>query len=274
MNTNEKAYPSIGQGFLLILIMIGYASIAYTLSWTLFKFTPLDNSGGWGMSLDEMIIYVIGMVLAVVTAISLRKKSGLIFKPLFRLPSFSVIIVSVVAILSIGYMLEWFTYIFPLPDFMEELLAGAINNDPISFITTVIAAPVLEEILLRGVILDGFLKKYSPGKSIFWSAIIFGVMHLNPWQAVIGIGSGLLLGWLYWKTKSLGLCILLHATNNALAYLIFLSVGNEMDTVIDYMGLMNYFIVFIVVLIVLIGCMRFLNNHFKKHEPIEGELPI
>lgn len=45
----------------------------------------------------------------------------------------------------------------------------------------VIAAPVLEELIFRGMMLEGLLKKYSPVTSIIISSILFGVAHLNPW---------------------------------------------------------------------------------------------
>lgn len=274
MNINKKPYPNIGQGFLVILTTLGYSALAYLLAYLVFKIAGWKENIEWLTSLENLIVYVVGIGLAVLTAVILRKQSGLRFSPSLRLPSIIIIVISVVAIICIGYLLELFTYMIPIPDFFMEIFEDAINPDILSFITLVIAAPVLEEILLRSVILDGFLKRYTPGKAIFWSAVIFGVLHLNPWQAIAGIASGLLLGWLYWKTKSLGLCILLHATNNCIAFLLFLSIGTEIPDLVTYMGTVNYFIGFAIILILLIGCMRFLNNHFKKHEPTEGNLPV
>ena len=46
------------------------------------------------------------------------------------------------------------------------------------------------------------------------SALIFGVIHLNPVQIVFGALYGLLLGWLTWRTGSLLPSIVVHVANN------------------------------------------------------------
>ena len=56
--------------------------------------------------------------------------------------------------------------------------------------------------------------------AIFWSALIFAVIHLNPFQAVPAFLLGILMGWVYYKTGSLKLTILMHFTNNLLSMLI------------------------------------------------------
>jgi len=62
------------------------------------------------------------------------------------------------------------------------------------------------------------LRTYSPAVAIGQSALLFGAFHLNPPQSLATAGMGLLLGWLYYRTRSLGLCVGLHALNNLLAF--------------------------------------------------------
>lgn len=82
--------------------------------------------------------------------------------------------------------------------------------------TTCICAPLIEELLCRGIMLRGMVEKgVSPAKAIFWSALIFGVIHMNPWQAIPAFLMGLLFGWLYYKTGNLWITIILHFLNNA-----------------------------------------------------------
>jgi len=38
--------------------------------------------------------------------------------------------------------------------------------------------------------------------------------HLNPWQFGAALAIGLLLGWVYARTRSLGLCLFAHAFHN------------------------------------------------------------
>lgn len=88
-----------------------------------------------------------------------------------------------------------------------------------SIISAVIVAPIVEEILFRGIILRGFLKHYSPKKAIIASALIFGVMHMNPWQFLGAFLAGILIGYVFYKTHSILLCILIHAFDNSLGFI-------------------------------------------------------
>ncbi len=77
-----------------------------------------------------------------------------------------------------------------------------------------VAAPVVEEILFRGVILRGFLCTYRKATALILSSVLFGVVHLNPWQLVPGMLLGMILGFFYLKTHSLLLCIIIHSLYN------------------------------------------------------------
>jgi membrane protease YdiL (CAAX protease family) len=81
-----------------------------------------------------------------------------------------------------------------------------------------VAAPVLEEVLMRGVLLRGLLRNYRPAVAIGQSALLFGIFHFNPAQSLNAFLLGLLLGWMYYRSRSLWLCIGLHGLYNALAF--------------------------------------------------------
>ena len=79
----------------------------------------------------------------------------------------------------------------------------------------VIMAPIFEEIIFRGIIQKGLINKgMKPWTAILISAVIFGLVHGNPWQFVGAVLLGSVLGLVYYKTKSLLLSVLLHAFNN------------------------------------------------------------
>ena len=94
--------------------------------------------------------------------------------------------------------------------FEEQMAPGIV---PILF--SCIAAPVLEEMLFRGVILRGFLRQYSRTFAILWSATLFGIAHLNLYQMMTALAIGIVAAWLYERCRSLWPCILLHAAYNA-----------------------------------------------------------
>jgi membrane protease YdiL (CAAX protease family) len=107
----------------------------------------------------------------------------------------------------------------------------------------VIFAPLFEEWLCRKVALGGLLRKgFSPAAAIFWSALMFGVIHMNPWQAIPGFLMGLLFGWIYWRTRSLWSVIFMHAVNNGAAMLftvLFPELPDDVTT-LDIVGVANY----------------------------------
>jgi len=104
-----------------------------------------------------------------------------------------------------------------------------LASSPISLIImTVILAPILEEILFRGIIMKGLINnKVKPITAIIVSAFIFGAVHFNPWQFAGAFLLGLVLGLVYYKTKSLLMPILLHAFNNGISAIIMLYSESE-----------------------------------------------
>lgn len=112
--------------------------------------------------------------------------------------------------------------LIPVPDWFLKIMKEVISDDRYSFLSVVIAAPIFEELIMRGIILDGFLKRYNPQKAILYSSIIFGLIHLNPWQFIDAFIGGLYIGWIYYRTRSIIPCIAIHVFNNLIAFSMFL----------------------------------------------------
>jgi glutamate-5-semialdehyde dehydrogenase len=103
-------------------------------------------------------------------------------------------------------------------DFAPEL-GRLVGTSWLGFVLAVVVAPLTEEVLFRGLILRGLLGRWRPSLAIVTSALLFALLHFNPAQTPVALVLGLVLGWLYYRTRSIGLCILGHAVNNASAYL-------------------------------------------------------
>lgn len=101
----------------------------------------------------------------------------------------------------------------PPPDLLD------LTGSPIgAALLAVIAAPVLEEYLFRGIILRGLLTHYNKAAAIWTSAILFGVFHLNLRQFVLAVALGLVFGWWYTRTRSLGPSLIGHMLFNGLTW--------------------------------------------------------
>jgi membrane protease YdiL (CAAX protease family) len=101
---------------------------------------------------------------------------------------------------------------------MMEQLFFSTEHRWASFLTVVIVAPLTEEMLFRGVILRGFLQKFSAFKAILVSSLLFAFIHLNPWQFFSALGLGLACGWWYMRARSLIPVVLCHALANLIVF--------------------------------------------------------
>ncbi len=108
-------------------------------------------------------------------------------------------------------------FLFDRLDFAPDLdlLVSVAWSGPV---LAVVVAPVTEELVFRGLILRGLLGRWPVAPAVLASAALFALTHFNPAQAPVALLLGTLLGWVYVRTRSLGLCILGHALNNAATY--------------------------------------------------------
>ncbi len=131
--------------------------------------------------------------------------------------------------LTLGMML-WMNYLterFALPDFTAGMFVQ-MKDHILGVISIALVAPVFEEMLFRGAIEGHLLRTWkNPYAAILVSALIFGVIHLNPAQIPYAFVLGLVLGWLYWRTSSLLPCILLHLVNNGLSVALMIAAPDS-----------------------------------------------
>lgn len=152
-----------------------------------------------------------------------------------------------------------------VPDWFEKMMNNVTEGGLTwSLLTVGIAAPLLEEFAFRGMILRGLLTKYSPVAAIIWSAIFFGAVHLNPWQALPAFLFGLLFGWIYYRTGNLWTTILFHSLNNTMSILYsyltpaLLNVSSFKDV---FSNNILYYIVLSAAIIIFVAGIFLINRH-------------
>ena len=99
----------------------------------------------------------------------------------------------------------------------------------------VIFAPIFEELICRGVVLGSLRGKFGVTTAWLVSSLFFGVLHGQPVQVINATVIGLVLGYVYLATDSLWSVMILHALNNAVAYLA-LATGHGNALLIDLVG--------------------------------------
>jgi hypothetical protein len=127
----------------------------------------------------------------------------------------------------------------PMPDWLEQAMKGLTTGSFwIDFICVSIFAPFFEEWLCRGMVERGLLGRgVKPVWAIVFSALFFALIHLNPWQAIPAFIVGCLFGYVYYKTGSLKLTMLMHFTNNTFALVVgHIDSIKDAETWMDVLG--------------------------------------
>lgn len=85
-----------------------------------------------------------------------------------------------------------------------------------------VVAPVFEELLCRGVIFEAIRAKRGAWAACVISSMIFGLMHIEPQFVLNAFIIGLLLSYIYMRTRSIFAPIILHSINNLFAYVLLI----------------------------------------------------
>lgn len=171
---------------------------------------------------------------------------------------------------TVGLSIFFFLFMLPFAEFLTSMVPTTgprwledlyheiirafeimLNYKVAGFITVCLFAPIFEEILFRGILLRGLLQnRVHPIMAIGLSSLLFGFAHLNPWQF---LGAGLLgcvFGFVYYQTKALWICILLHALNNSLSFVMMIKYETMEENISDPNNYGNVFLSFLVAIII------------------------
>ena len=165
----------------------------------------------------------------------------------------------IVASLATSYCSDAILSVMPeMPAWLEDALKSLTTGDNmfLNFLLVSMFAPFFEEWLCRGMVLRGLLgNRVKPVWAIVISAVFFAFIHLNLWQAVPAFLLGCLFGYVYYKTGSLQLTMLMHFTNNTFA-LVMSNIDSlkAVDSLSEVLGSQLYWIILAacVLLVVLI----------------------
>jgi membrane protease YdiL (CAAX protease family) len=250
----NSAYPNVKSIFRLFFVVLFYMIIFGIVTGILFYTLSVYNvKSPLLKSLFNFLIYIITMLVLIRYAVKKSKKQE---RASFRIrfkktPTwlFPVIIISTVALVV---FLERVGSLIPMPVSVQKFFEKSFSRDIFSVLTMVIAAPILEEILCRGIVLRGLLRNYSYPKAIIISAVFFAAIHMNPWQALPAFFGGLFLGWIYYKTQSIIPGMIIHATINSTASL-FLFLPKKQQCFLCLLGMPYYIVLCVVATLIFSG---------------------
>ncbi len=222
----QSKYPNftftwLGGAYLVAGVLVGSFLVSMVDLLCRVVFDKEVQNEGWFMMFSNAVVFILAILFFDLFIVRPTTKRKLSFS--FKSTNFYTYLLIFPMMLGMMFIVEYITSLIPTEgvfwgkyyDFFNQLM-DQLSLDPIVMIVTaVVMAPIFEEIIFRGIIQKGLINKgVQPWKAILFSAILFGIIHANPWQFVGAVLLGSVLGIVYERTKSLLLPILLHAFNN------------------------------------------------------------
>lgn len=264
METMPKPFVAITYYALYILgVLILVPAIVYVAGWIFENYVlnnnmPIEDVMQLG-SMDSATLILSNLFIA---ALFLKRKY-------VKLPYFgqhgsdnssaSVYLMAMLMMLVSILPLNLFVSALNLNDYSEAVA----SDGQLSFASIIgisILAPLAEEIVFRGGIEEKLLQwKTNPWIGILISAFMFAILHFYPSLIIGTFISGILLGWVYYKTRNVMVCFGMHLVNNSASCVIdYISPGSSFYA--DIMNQTRFIIIAIFCLLILVA----LINRFRR----------
>lgn len=231
--------PRKNPFFLIVLCML-----LLLLSQTVVSFAVVFLNGGGlfqdGMTVeqaDAMMLEImfahqteILLISGVVTILGLwlmakvRKSAFGAFTGITRPARTPVLVLALAAGVAMSFWATIAVNSIPWPEAMVESYvesSSALTSDKpvIDFLAVVLMAPLVEELLFRGVIYDALCLVVPAGAAVVFQAMLFGSTHSTLlWMLYSGL-IGCVLGYVRKRSHSLWPCIVMHSAFNGSSYL-------------------------------------------------------
>ena len=170
-------------------------------------------------SLVSLLVFL--LLLKSAGALFLGKRLGLLegFKTLSSLKAWGMIgltYLGIYIVTRIGAMVMMWEGVSNSTN--QEIIENAHMNPFVLITVTVIMAPIVEELIFRGLLMG---RVFNPDSivGLILSSLLFGLAHMpnsiGVW--IVYAGMGFVLGTVYRKCQKLEYCIMAHMINNSIA---------------------------------------------------------
>ena len=215
------AYPSWGD----LLTLLGVFIVATVLGSLLTG--VLQKIGSVSVGFGAFLGYVIQFSLVIIFGLFQRKirspKETRLLKFGLAKLDFVIILWGTIMVLATGVVIEPLLNLFP--ETYLDRLGNIMAAGGWMMFTSIVIAPIMEEILFRGILQDALMRKYGVFVGILIASAVFGIVHIIPQQVVNAFMIGIVLGYIYYRTGALLPVILIHCINNAISYFTWMLNG-------------------------------------------------
>ncbi len=166
------------------------------------------------------------------------------------------VLMALVAAFSGAFAGDLLVEITNMPNFIEDTMMEQLSYSFWGILTVAIVGPIAEELVFREGVC-GYLARNGakPWKAIWVSAVLFGIIHMNPAQVVVAMIIGIILGVIYIKTGNVVLTSIIHILNNSIALIQMNVMGEKAKdfSMVEWVGGNTIAIICIVVGLALCG---------------------
>lgn len=248
-NIEETKYKPVKFALVsLILVFFLYQVIGGGIITLLFGMSPRADQ----TNIFRFATLIGQFVFILIPAYLLSKLQTKDWKKLLKInkTEFYYVGLAVIGVIALEQLLEIYLYfqdMIPLPSNIREVVdalrqtidqtykiliqAGSLQEFFLVLLVVAVTPAICEEFLFRGLVLGNFERSMSKRKAVFWTGLIFGLYHVNPFSLVALIVLGIYLSYLASETGSILVPIAAHFTNNFISALIYFVSGK--DSLID-----------------------------------------
>jgi membrane protease YdiL (CAAX protease family) len=212
MNSQEQQQPTLLHLFFVLAItflLVIFTELLWWESQSKLKLLVLES-----MVLVPMLIYVLGR--------------GYSFRDTFRWHKvkFRVLFISAVIGLGLTAVMDELDHLIqsvaPMQTEIVEAMVDLLTFHNageffVIFLATVVIAGIGEEMLFRGFFQGTMERITSAKKAVIATAMVFAILHFNPWYFLEITIFGIIMGVVVWKSGSIFPAMVIHGLKNFLS---------------------------------------------------------
>ncbi len=217
----------------MILMFVGMPVIARIIN-AIFRFNALSNVGQRCMILfvSLFVNVLICLYIFYIVRIEHRQSIAALGLSLINLPENTKqgvkrYLITLPLIILAGFITNQISSFYGLTPEIQNVVKWLLEEKSIFILVCLIffgtiIAPIIEEIIFRGFLQSALKNYFGERYAILTSAFLFAAVHMDMFVFLQIFILGMLLGYLYEKTKTLAASVIVHILHNSLTMIFLL----------------------------------------------------
>lgn len=172
----------------------------------------------------QIILQVVSLGIASIFVLSyVEKESNLPTKNITSKQKTKIVFISIMIIFALQYLLTLVVYPsigldYSSTDMFDINCDSSLFSKIILVLALAVTPAIFEELFFRKAIID-FSSKFGKKFALIFSALLFGIIHMNLSQGLFAFIIGIIFGIIYLYTNDVKLTMIIHFINNGFAAL-------------------------------------------------------